>query len=86
MEEESITNYALPVHKSLMEKHLLFGVGETIFYAILIVTVILVCLVSPYCAIIGIAAFFICRLLCKKEPQFMEFILQNMSVQDVYRG
>ena len=85
-EEESVTDYSVPVHKSLMERHMLFGIGELPFYGILVVTVILACLVSPYCILLGVAAVMVCRLLCKKEPQLLEFIIQNMSVHDVYRG
>ena len=86
MKEEDITDYAIPVHQSLMEKKMLFGIGEKAFYTILIFTVILATMVSIYCIGIGILALLICRRLCKNEPMLLEFLFENLSQQDIYIG
>ena len=85
-EDEDITDYSLPVHTSLMEKQVLFGIGEKAFYAILMVTVILCAMVSIYCIGIGIIALIICRVLCKKEPFLLDFLFENLTQQDIYEG
>ena len=41
-EEESVSNYSLPVRKSLMEQSVLFGIGQSAFFVIFMITVILV--------------------------------------------
>ncbi len=86
MKEEDITDYAIPVHQSLMEKKMLFGIGEKAFYTILIFTIILATMVSIYCIGIGILALLICRRLCKNEPMLLEFLFENLSQQDIYIG
>lgn len=86
MKEENIEDYAIPVHQSLMEKKMLFGIGEKAFYSILIFTVILAAMVSIYCIGIGIAILLICRRLCRKEPMLLEFLFENFSQKDTYIG
>lgn len=84
--EDDITNYALPVHQALMEKKVLFGVGEPAFYTILIVTIILTSLVSIYCIGIGILALIICRRICRDDPMLLDFLIENFGQQDIYIG
>ncbi len=86
MAESEPVDYSVPVHQSLMEKHQLFGIGEKAFYGIVMVTLILCSMISFWCIVLGIVALLACKMLCKNEPQLMEFILQNIQVQDRYRG
>ncbi len=84
--EENLMDYAAPVHKSLMAHHSFFGVGETAFYIIAGITLMLVTMLSLWCVIIGIVAFFICRLICKDEPLLLDFLIENLFIQNFYRG
>ncbi|MCQ2596551.1 MAG: VirB3 family type IV secretion system protein [Treponema sp.] len=86
MKDENIADYSIPVHQSLMEKKVLFGIGEKAFYTILICTIILASLVSIYCIGIGIAALLICRRVCKNEQMLLEFLFENFNQQDKYIG
>lgn len=85
-ETMNLGQFAAPVHQSLMEKNVLFGIGSMPFYIIIMVTILLCSMVSVFCIFVGLLAFFICRLICKKEPMLLEFIIQNLNVKDVYRG
>jgi len=85
-EEDSVVNYSLPTHKSLMQKWTFLGIGQTAFLVIVMVSIILASMLSIYCILLGVVAFFVCRALCKNEPQRMEFIFQNLGQQDIYLG
>lgn len=84
--EDSLLDYQLPVYTSLMEKHVFFGIGETAFYLIAILTIILMSLLSIYCIIIGVLAIFVCKIICKNEPQLLEFLFQNLLQSKIYAG
>lgn len=86
MDEDNLLNYQSPVYTSLMEKHVFFGIGETAFYLIAVVTIILMSLLSFYCILIGVTAILICKLLCKKEQMFLEFTFQSLNQAKMYVG
>lgn len=85
-QNDSLENYGIPVHRSLMEKDTLFGIGSAAFFIIFVVTLLLVAAVSVYCIIFGAVALLACRFLCRGEPQKIDFLLKSMSQQDFYRG
>ncbi len=84
--DEDITDFAMPVHQSLMEKKVLFGIGDKAFYTILMITILLASMVSVYCIGIGVLAVIICRRICKNEPYLLEFLFENFTQQDFYIG
>lgn len=86
MEEDSPSDYAHPVHQSLMDIPQLFGVGEKAFYAIVMVTVLLCALISFWCLGVGLVALLVCKRLCRNEPMLLEFMIQNMQQSDIYLG
>jgi len=86
MKEELTDDYSLPVRKSLMEQDVMFGIGQTAFFVIFMITVILVASLGLYFIIFGVIAFFVCRLLCRKDSMTIEFLFQNLSERDFYRG
>lgn len=85
-EEESLEDYACGVHRSLQERHVMFGIGSTAFYLILMVTVFLVSFIGLPCILIGVLALWICRMVCKKEPMLLEFMFKTLGMKDRYRG
>jgi len=84
--EDSIDDYSIPVRKSLMEQDVMFGIGQTAFFVIFMVTVLFVASFGLYFVIFGIIAFFVCRILCRKDSMTIEFLFQNLSERDFYRG
>lgn len=83
---DDLENYARPVHLSLMEKKVLFGIGEKAFYIIGFATIIICALTSIYAIALGIFAIIICRVICRKDPMTIDFALENMMQKDVYEG
>ena len=84
--KDSIDDYSIPVRKSLMEQDVMFGIGQTAFFVIFMVTVLFVASFGLYFVIFGIIAFFVCRILCRKDSMTIEFLFQNLSERDFYRG
>lgn len=85
-EENEFSVYSAPVHVALMEKNVMFGVGSTVFYGIVMVTVVLMAMIHAACILIGVAALLVCRQVCKKDNLTLEFMLQNLGVPDLYWG
>ena len=79
-------DFSRPVHVSLMENKLFFGIGEKAFYVIGFITLIICALTNIYAIVIGIAGIIICRIICKKDPLTIDFALENLMQKDVYEG
>ena len=79
-------DFSVPVHISLMEKNVMFGIGTTVFCVIMMVTVMLMALVNASCVLIGVILLLVCRQVCKKDKLMLEFMFQNMGFRDLYWG
>lgn len=79
-------DYSQPVHVSLMEKKLFFGIGEKAFYIIGFITLIICALTNIYAIVIGVVGILVCRIICKKDPLTIDFALENLMQKDVYEG
>lgn len=75
-----------PVYASVMTKPRIFGIGEKAFYGIVVLTVVLMSMVSVFCIGIGIIMLVVLRLLCRKEPLLVDFLIENISESDFYEG
>jgi len=84
--KQSISDYALPVYRSLSEHHQLFGVGEKAFYCICMLTIVLASMVSIFCIALGVIALAAVKQLCKKDPLLIDFIFENLNQANYYRG
>lgn len=83
---DNYEDYSQPVHISLMEKKLFFGIGEKAFYIIGFITLIICALTTIYAIVIGVVGILICRVICKKDPLTIDFALENLMQKDVYEG
>lgn len=79
-------DFSVPVHISLMEKNVMFGIGTTVFCVIMMVTVMLMALVNASCVLIGVILLLVCRQVCKKDKLMLEFMFQNMGFRELYWG
>lgn len=79
-------NYSAPVHVSLMEKNVMFGIGTTVFCVIMMITVLMMAMLGAPCVLLGVLLLLICRQVCKKDNMTLEFMFQNMSYRDLYWG
>ena len=84
LEEEM--DYSLPVHRSLMEKKVFFGIGRKAFMVIMIFTAILASITNFIAFGVGIVAIFICRALCKEEPYLIDFVVETLGQRSSYNG
>lgn len=83
---EDSEDYSLNVHKSLMERKGLFGIGAKAFWCIFIVTVVFMSLTSVAAITFGIIAILVCRFICRDEPLLVDFILDFLKQKSLYNG
>ncbi len=79
-------SYSLPVHRSLMEKKMFFGIGRKAFIIIMIFTGILASITNFLAFGVGIIAILVCRVLCKNEPYLIDFLIETLKQQSMYNG
>ena len=84
--EESLFDYQVEVHKSLLHPIQFMGIGELAFVLIMMVTTVLATLVSVWCIIGGVVAFAAVRFMCKGEPYLVNFVVENLGQSEVYHG
>lgn len=82
--KNQILNFSIPLHKSLLQQNLVFGVGTTALLIVLSITILLSTLFSLWFILFGIIALVVLRALCKKDPHFIDIILQSLSIKDKY--
>lgn len=83
---EMITDYSIPVHRSLLGNDMLFGIGTKAAIALLIITVVMIQLTGGWFLIVSIALFFLMRILAKNDPYLMDILFDSVLQQDIYYG
>lgn len=86
MEELSVYDYSTPVHKVLLEPNLLLGIGIVPAMLILVITIVLMNIVSIWCAIIGIFLFVGAKMVCKNDPYALTVIFERLLAPDIWRA
>ncbi|WP_178842038.1 VirB3 family type IV secretion system protein [uncultured Treponema sp.] len=86
MEEDSVLNYASPIHKSLIQDDVDFGIGVVPAVLIVILTIILMRLVSIWCMFAGVVLFCIAKIATKKDPHLLEILFERLLISAVYRS
>lgn len=83
---EMITDYSIPVHRSLLQNDMLFGIGTKAAITLLIVTVVMMQLTGGWFLVISIALFFLMRILAKNDPYLLDILFDSVMQQDRYYG
>ena len=86
MEKDSVLNYASPIHKSLLQDDVDFGIGVIPAVLIVVVTIILMRLVSIYCMFAGFALFIGAKFATQKDPHFLEELFERLLTSNIYRS
>lgn len=86
MYNDSIYNYSSPIHRSLIQDDVQWGIGIIPCVLIIIVTVILMRLVSIWCIFAGIILFITAKLATRKDPHLLESLFDRLLTSDVYRS
>ena len=86
MEELSVYDYSSTVHRVLMEPNLMMGIGLGPAVAILILTIVLMNIVSIWCAVIGIFLYVGAKMVCKNDPYTLTIIFDRLILPDIWRA
>ena len=86
MEKDSVLNYASPIHKSLLQNDVDFGIGIIPAVLIVIITIILMRLVNIYCMFVGFVLFVVAKFATRKEPHFLEELFERLLTSNIYRS
>ena len=83
---EMISDYAIPVHRSLIQVDMLFGIGTKAAILLLIVTVVMIQITGAWFLIVSAALFFLMRILAKNDPYSLDILFDSVLQQDIYYG
>lgn len=86
MDEGSVYDYSTPVHRVLLEPNLLAGIGVIPAMLILVITIVLMNVISIWCAIVGIFLFVAAKMICKNDPYALTVIFDRLMVPDIWRA
>jgi len=87
MEEEiTVMDFAEPIHRVLLEPNQMLGIGLAPAMFILVIDIVLMNLISPWCFPIGIILYIVCRILCKKDPLMLSFIFDRIMQPSIWRA
>ena len=82
----SITDFKIPVHRSLLQADMLMGIGTNAAILLLVVTIVCMQIVGLWFIFISVGIYFVLRILCKNDPYLLEQLLDNILEQDMYHG
>lgn len=82
----NLADYSMPVHQSLLQPVQFFGIGQQAFLVIVMATTVLSTLISVWCIAIGVVALFVAKRMCKDEPFLLDFTVQNLGQEELYRS
>ncbi|MCM1322200.1 MAG: VirB3 family type IV secretion system protein [Bacteroides sp.] len=86
MEKDSVYNYSTPIHKSLIQDDVQFGIGLAPLCLIVIFTIILMRLVSIWCVLVGMVLVIIAKIATRKDPHFLESLFERILTSNIYRS
>lgn len=79
-------DYSIPVHKSLMEPDQLLGIDKSMLLLIVVVTILVMYLISPWAFVIAPALWLPVRLVTKTDPHLFPIIMESLFDPDVLEG
>ena len=81
-----LQDFSLPVHKSLQQPDLVFGIPKIVLAVILCLTMILVYLFGLFLVVSGIIMYFPCYLVSKQDPDMLTIAIDNLFQIDYLEG
>jgi type IV secretory pathway VirB3-like protein len=76
--------YALPVHRSLLERELIVGVPPFGILLLLLLSIFFVYILKQYFMILPIAIMYIVmRILTKKDPYMIDIVIEHINQKDI---
>ena len=83
--EKSIYDYSSPVQKVLLEPNLMAGIGVIPAMFILVITIVLMNVISIWCALLGVILYLVARLLSKKDPYMLTILFDRILEPNIWR-
>ena len=81
---EIVSDYAIPVHRSLMQVDMLFGIGTKAAIVLLIVTVVMIQITGAWFLLVSVGLFLLMRILAKSDPYLLDILFDSVLQQDIY--
>jgi type IV secretory pathway VirB3-like protein len=81
-----LTEFSLPVHKSLQQPDLLLGLPKIVFALILCVTIIFVNFCGPVFALSGLLFYLPCYFVSRSDPQLLTIAMESLFQVDFLEG
>ena len=83
---EIVSDYAIPVHRSLMQVDMLLGIGTKAAIILLIVTVVMIQITGAWFLLVSVGLFLLMRILAKSDPYLLDILFDSVLQQDIYYG
>ena len=84
--EPTLYDYAVPVHRVLLQPNVVLGIGISPAMVILVLTIVLMNLVSVWCFPVGIVLFVAAKMLCKDDPYMMTILFDRLMQPNLWRS
>lgn len=81
-----LTQFSLPVHKSLQQPDLLLGLPKPVFVVILCLSIILVNFFGPFFAFASLVFYIPCFLISRVDPLLLLIALESLFQVDYLEG
>lgn len=81
----TVYDFETPFYKALLEPNVMMGVGVAPVMTIVVLTIVMMNIISPFMIIFGAVLFVTAKMICKKDPYNLEMIFERMLDFEVWR-
>ncbi|MDR1074671.1 MAG: VirB3 family type IV secretion system protein [Treponema sp.] len=82
----NLTDFSLPVHKSLQQPDLILGVPKEVLAIIVCASVVLMAMLGLAFGLAAPVFYVSCRLLSKEDPRMLSMALESLAQVDRLEG
>jgi type IV secretory pathway VirB3-like protein len=82
----NLTDFSLPVHKSLQQPDLILGVPKEALALILCSSIMLMAMLGLVFGLAAVVFYIPCRILSKEDPQMLSMALESLFQVDCLEG
>lgn len=86
MSEATVYDYSTPVQRVLLQPKQMAGIGLMPAMLILVLTIILMAMVTPWCVIMGVVLYVLARRLCKNDPFMLSILFDRILQPNLWRA
>ena len=82
----TLTDFSVPVHKSLQQPDLILGIPKEILVLIACAAIVLAALLGPIFALTAVIFYAPCYFLSKEDPKMLSMALESLLQVDYLEG